>query len=288
VKEEKMSETFEQKLRRAFQAIQGVSIPDLPEEVIALNNEVSSRYPNTNTMVAIISKNAILAADVLRIANSPAMRPNQPIKTIPQAVAILGTVNLKNMVLASALKQAFGVNGSIREIMDNSADVAFCMAELANSVHGVSPDEAYLCGLFHNCGAFLLSCKDDKSYSDVFFQSLSLPITSIKKEESLFNTNHAVVGLLMAKKWNLSPEITQAIYDHHKAHCSSITNEKVKLLVALIKVSSGIVSETSMGSYVGAEMTEQLNDGIETLMLDDKDIKGVRMALQTYSAMGTG
>ncbi len=102
-------------------------------------------------MVAIISKNALLAADVLRIANSPAMRPKQVIKTIPQAVAILGTVNLKNMVLASALKQAFGGNGTIREIMDNSADVAFCMAELANGVHGVSPDEAYLCGLFHNC-----------------------------------------------------------------------------------------------------------------------------------------
>lgn len=42
-----MSETFEQKLRRAFQAIQGVKIPDLPEEVIALDNEVSSRYSNT-------------------------------------------------------------------------------------------------------------------------------------------------------------------------------------------------------------------------------------------------
>lgn len=282
-----MSETFEQKLRRAFQAIQGVKIPDLPEEVIALNNEVSSRYPNTQNMVAIISKNALLAADVLRIANSPAMRPKQVIKTIPQAVAILGTVNLKNMVLASALKQAFGGNGTIREIMDNSADVAFCMAELANGVHGVSPDEAYLCGLFHNCGAFLLSCKDAKTYSEVFFQSLSLPVTSIEKEEALFNTNHAVVGLLMAKKWSLSSEITEAIYDHHMVRCDLIANEKVRLLVALIKTANGIVSETSMGSYIGVEMTEQFNDGIDTLMLDDKDIKGVRMALQTYSSLGT-
>lgn len=282
-----MSETFEQKLRRAFQAIQGVAIPDLLEEVIALNNEVSSRYPNTQNMVAIISKNALLAADVLRIANSPVMRPKQVIKTIPQAVAILGTVNLKNMVLASALKQAFGGNGAIRDIMDNSADVAFCMAELANGVQGVSPDEAYLCGLFHNCGAFLLACKDAKVYSDVFFQSLSLPVTSIEKEEALFNTNHAVVGLLMAKKWSLSAEITEAIYDHHMTQCDLIANEKVRLLVALIKTANGIVSETSMGSYIGVEMTEQFNDGINTLMLDDKDIKSVRMALQTYSALGT-
>lgn len=282
-----MSETFEQKLRRAFQAIQGVSVPDLPEEVLALNQEVSSRYPNMQHMVAIISKNAILAADVLRIANSPVMRPKQVIKTIPQAVAILGTVNLKNMVLASALKQAFGGNTTIRDIMDNSADVAFCMAELANSVEGVSPDEAYLCGLFHNCGAFLLSCKDAKAYGDIFFQSLSLPQSAIDKEEASFNTNHAVVGLLMAKKWQLSGEITQAIYDHHKPQCDDISNEKVRLLVALIKVGNGIVSEISMGSYIGVEMTEQFNDGVTTLMLDNKDIKAVRMALQTYSALGT-
>jgi HD-like signal output (HDOD) protein len=282
-----MSETFEQKLRRAFQAIQGVSIPELPEEVIALNNEVSSRYPNTQNMVAIISKNAMLAADVLRIANSPVMRPKQVSKTIPQTVAILGTVNLKNMVLASALKQAFGGNTTIRDIMDNSTDVAFCMVELANGVQGVTPDEAYLCGLFHNCGAFLLSCKDAKAYSELFFQSLSLPMTAINREEALLNTNHAVVGLLMAKKWQLSAEITQAIYDHHMLQCDSISNEKVRLLVALIKVGNGIVSEVSMGSYIGAEMTEQFNDGVETLMLDDKDIKAVRMALQTYSSLGT-
>ncbi|HQR96055.1 MAG TPA: hypothetical protein PLF09_05595, partial [Thiotrichales bacterium] len=68
--------------------------------------------------------------------------------------------------------------------------------------------------------------------------------------------------------------------------CDAISHEKVKLLVALIKVGSGIVSETSMGSYIGVEMTEQFNDGIDTLMLDDKDIKAVRMALQTYSSLG--
>lgn len=91
----------------------------------------------------------------------------------------------------------------------------------------------------------------------------------------------------MAKKWSLSAEITEAIYDHHMTQCDLIANEKVRLLVALIKTANGIVSETSMGSYIGVEMTEQFNDGINTLMLDDKDIKSVRMALQTYSALGT-
>lgn len=282
-----MTETFEQKLRRAFLAIQGVSIPEMPEEVLALNKEITGRYPNTQNMVNIISKNALLAAEVLRIANSPAMRPKETIKTIPQAVAVLGTVNLKNMVLASALKQVFGNAAGIREIMDHSADVAFCMAELANQVQGVSPDEAYLCGLFHNCGAFLLLCKDKQQYHDIFFQSLSLPQRMVSKEEELYNTNHAVVGLLLAKKWQLSAEISQAIYDHHISKCEQITHEKVRLLVALSKVANGIVSEVSMGAYVGSEIMLEQQDGLETLMLSADDLKDVRMALQTYSALGT-
>jgi len=85
-----MQETFEQKIRRAFVAIQGIKIPDMPEEIIALDKEISARYPNTGTMVEIISSNTILAAELLKIANSPALRPRQPIKSISQAVGLLG------------------------------------------------------------------------------------------------------------------------------------------------------------------------------------------------------
>lgn len=281
-----MIETFEQKLRRAFLAIQGISIPDMPEEIMAMEREMNERYPNTQAIIQIISKNALLAADVLTLANSPAMRPKQPIQSIAQAVAVLGTKNLKNMVIASALKQVLGSAETIREIMDNSADVAYCMAELAYFVHGVSPDEAYLCGLFHNCGAFLLSNKDAKAYSEIFFQSHSFPIASIEKEEAIFKTNHVVVGVLMAKKWQLSAEIVQAIYDHHIEKCERITADKVRVLVGLLKVANGIVADTSLGAYIGEEMTNYLEDGMDALMLSKANIKDVRMALQTYAAAG--
>lgn len=282
-----MIETFEQKLRRAFLAIQGIAIPDVPEEIMAMEKEMNGRYPNTQVVTQIICKNALLAADVLTLANSPAMRPKQPIQSIAQAVAVLGTKNLKNMVIASALKQALGSAETIREIMDHSVDVAYCMAELAYFVHGVSPDEAYLCGLFHNCGAFLLAAKNASAYGDVFFQSHSLPITSIEKEEAIFKTNHAVVGVLMAKKWQLSAEMVQAIYDHHIEQCDRITADKVSVLVGLLKVANGIVADTSLGAYIGEEMTNYLEDGMDVLMLSKANIKEVRMALQTYAAVGT-
>ncbi len=276
-------ESFEEKLKRAYLAIQGVKIPDMPEEVIALDYEINTRYPNTQKMIQIISHNTILAGEVLKIANSPAMRSKQQISSITQAVSVLGVQNLKNMVVSAALRGIWGSTKDMREVIDDAADVAYCAAELAHLVQGVTADEAYVCALFHNGGAILLSNVNSSAYSEIFFQSHSLPLTSIQKEEKIFNTNHTVVGLLMAKKWYLSDSMIQAIYHHHIDKCSRIKDEKVRLLVGLLKVANGIVAETSIGAYIGTEMTDYYKDGIDTLMIDVKHIKEVRMALQTYS-----
>lgn len=276
-------ESFDEKLKRAYTAVQGIKIPDMPKELIELDHEMNSRYPNTQKMIHIIGSNTILAGEVLKIANSPIMRARQQISSIAQAVAKLGTQNLKNMVVAAALRQIWGCTKGLRELIDNSADVAYCAAELANFVHGVSPDEAYVCALFHNGGAILLANKDPELYNEIFFQSHTLPLTSIEKEEEVFNTNHAVVGLLMAKKWHLTDTMIHAIYYHHVDKCSRVKDEKVRLMVALLKVANGIVAETSIGAYIGAEMTEYTRDGIHTLMLKSEHIKDVRMSLQSYS-----
>lgn len=281
---EAVTETFEQKLRRAFTAIAGVKIPDIPEALLALDKEMRSRYPNTAVMADIISHNTMLAAEVLKLVNAPAMRPKQTVTSIPQAVSIMGTDNLRNMLISAAMKQLFSTPEDVAEIMDHSADVAYCAAELANHVHGITPDEAYLCGLFHNCGAMLLVSKFHKPYSELFFQSHSIPLTVMAKEEALCNTNHTAVGLLMAKKWQIDEAMVQAIFYHHVPRAQKIPNDRVRLFVGLLKVANGIVSEVSLGAYIGQEMNDYLMDGLDTLMLDASHVKAVRMALQTYSA----
>lgn len=278
-----MPESFEDTLKRAFIAIQGIKIPEVPEEIIALDKEISSRYPNTQNMINIIGKNAVLAGELLKIANSPAIKPKNTITSITQAVSILGTTNLKNMLIAAALKQLWDNNNTVRDILDHSADVAFCAAEISHLVQGISPDEAYLAGLFHNGGAILLSSKDSKAYNELFFQSQSSPFSSIAKEEEKFGSNHAAVGLLLAKKWFLPDFMVYGIFYHHIEKCSRIADERTRLLVAILKVANSIVSEISLGSYVGSEMRDYYQDGLETLMLSEADMKEVKMALQTYS-----
>lgn len=94
--------TFEEDIRNTFQAMKGVAIPNIPHEIIELDKELSSRYPNTKKMAEIISGNTKLSAKLLQIANSPVMRAPKPITSIQTAVNSLGSQNLRNQLVAIA------------------------------------------------------------------------------------------------------------------------------------------------------------------------------------------
>lgn len=270
-------------LRNAVQAIRGIKIPELSEEIIMLEKEIKSRFANAARITEIISMNTTLSGEVMRIVNSPVMKLKEPVNSIRDAVAVMGFDNIYNLVIAAALKNVFGSKGLHKDIMEHSVDVAFCMADLADCVDDISRDEAYMLGLFHNVGALMLATKDDEGYDALFRNSLSRPTSVIKKEQEAYHSDHAVIGVIVGKKWRLPVDMLTAIMFHHDVKCEEIKSDRVRAMVAMIKVASGIVSEISLGAYRGGEMTEYENDGLKDLMLPEGMMTEIRRALMSYS-----
>ena len=81
---------MQEKLKRAMVAIQGVKIPELPEEILELDRELSSKFANISNVADIIEKNTTLSGELMKIVNSPAMKIPQTCKSIREAVAALG------------------------------------------------------------------------------------------------------------------------------------------------------------------------------------------------------
>lgn len=274
---------MEQKLRNAVAAIRGHKIPELPNEVLLLEQEIKSKFCSATTVAKIIEMNATLSGEVMRIVNSPVIKVKEPVLSIRDAVNVMGLNNIYNLVVSAALKNMFGTQGLFKDIMDHSVDVAFCMADIADWVEGVSRDEAYMLGLFHNVGALMLAGKDDKVYEPIFRNSMSLPFSSIEKEQLKYGSNHAVIGVLIGKKWHLPIDMLSAIMLHHNAQCSQIKNDRVRGMVAMIKVANAMVSEVSLGAYRGEEMLEYEKDGIDELMIPSNVITEIRTALMSYT-----
>lgn len=276
-------ESMEQKLRNAVAAIRGHKIPELPNEVLLLEKEIKSKFCSTATVAEIIEMNTTLSGEVLRIVNSPVIKVKEPVLSIRDAVNVMGLDNISNLVVSAALKNMFGTQGLFKDIMDHSVDVAFCMADISDWVEGISRDEAYMLGLFHNVGALMLAAKGEEVYDPIFRNSMSLPLSSLEREQQKYGSNHAVIGVLIAKKWHLPIDMLSAIMLHHNAQCSQIKNDRVRAMVAMLKISNAMVSEISLGAYRGEEMLEYEQDGIEELLIPSNVITEIRTALMSYS-----
>ena len=274
---------MQESLRNALAAIDGIQIPDLPEEIIQLESEIKSPFANTVKITEIISQNTTLSGQVMRVINSPVMRLKDPIKSIRDAVNVMGLDNIYNLVVCSALMNLFGSKDLHKDIMKHSVGVAFCMADISDRVEGISRDEAYMLGLFHNVGALMLASKSAEEYEPLYHNSLSMPLSINEKEEASFSSNHAMIGVLVCKKWHLDSDMLSAIMLHHNQSCAAISSERVRTLVAMIKAANGFVSEIYLGAFKSTEMKDYEHDGMEALNLPEEAWTEIRSALMSYS-----
>lgn len=277
---------MKEKLLNATKIILDHPISALPDEVLLLESEIKSKFPNSVQVTQIIESNSALATDVLRLVNSPIIKPRTPVKSIREAVNVLGLDNIYNIVVSSALRKLFGTKGVYREMMKHSVSVAFCMAELAEKGGLVTRDEAFLLGLFHNVGALVLANQDKAVYEPLFKNSMSLPLSIIAKEDEVYHTDHALIGVVIAKRWHLPTDLLNAIMFHHIEACESIHNDRVRTFVAMIKVANGLVAEHLLGSYRGSQMRDYELDGLQQLNLSEKALKQIRSAVMSFSFNG--
>jgi HD-like signal output (HDOD) protein len=271
---------MEQRLRKAIDVIKGVKIPDLPKEIMELDTELACKFPNNQKVADIIESNTKLSGEVLRLVNSPVMKLKSPVTSIREAVDRLGYDNLKNLVIAAAIKNMFD-KPQVQEIVEHSTDTAFCCAELSEHIADVSRDEAYLLGLFHNGGCLMLATKDPENYLRVFSHLNTHPVSGVHKEYELYDTYHMDVGLLLGQKWKLPIDMLNVILNHHDD--AEHSNDKLRAMTSMIKVANIIVNEVSYGSYMTEEANSYLERACEDLMIDKESVNAVRRALVAFA-----
>lgn len=80
--------------------------------------------------------------------------------------------------------------------------------------------------------------------------------------------------------------IQQVIYEHHNHQMDQIANERTRLLVAIIALADYMVSELSLGAYIGDEMKSYAKLANEVLLIDNSELTQIRRTFQTQSAKG--
>jgi len=160
-----------------------------------------------------VQRDQTLAAYVLRVSNSAAYAPKEPIVSLQQAISRLGLSVICEIAIAVSLKgRVFEVPGhqvKIREMWMHSAAAGVYAREVARTVrHNV--EGAYMCGLLHDVGKPLVM----QVLIDVAKKRTDRPVPAGILEGAM-DEFHQALGARLAEHWALPEWVAEAVANHH-------------------------------------------------------------------------
>jgi len=117
------------------------------------------------------------------------------------------------------------------------SQLAMLVAEERISVCNIFPDQAYLAGIFHDCGVLLLLQRFPTYCSEMRLSEQGRWV-ELGAEDEKFNADHCVVGYLVGRHWHLPEFICDAIRYHH--HICDIGDHQARSMVAILSLAIDI------------------------------------------------
>jgi HD-like signal output (HDOD) protein len=206
------------------------AMPHVASKVLELSSD-----PDTSAakLQQVISDDQAMTARILKIANSAMYACSRRIKTLSEAIVMLGFNSIRSLVVTSAARNLYGVGSARmglkeRLLWEHSIGCAFACRLLVAERHPALTEEAFLAGLMHDIGKLVLNLQLPDRFDEVVQIVYNENRDFHETERELLGFDHARVGELLVNKWKLSPVLEEVIGLHHEAEM--MTTERPLLL----------------------------------------------------------
>jgi HD-like signal output (HDOD) protein len=209
-------------------------LPAMPKTYGRLQAALAQPNVTAAEVGDIVNADAAIASKVLQITNSAFFRLRKPMVRIKDAVTYLGFATIRNLVLSAEIfSQWKSPNSPLRVDPEQLQTHAQLAAAACKSLAGgrASPDDAWLAGLLHDIGYWVLvqECPEQLERALELSRNQHLPL--LECERLTTGATHAEIGAYLLGLWGLPYSIVEAVALHHAP--KSITPHGYDLLGAL-------------------------------------------------------
>ncbi|THF62376.1 HDOD domain-containing protein [Pseudothauera nasutitermitis] len=222
-------------------AARGIRIPPQPQVLVELVQLLADDDYDSREVAGVIAKDPGLSAMVFKIVRSPVFyRGRAAPDTLEQSVIRLGFQQTLNIARAVALSTSIGqeTRPAYEKFWQRSrelAQLASLVAAERVSVCNIFPDQAYMAGVFFDCGVPVLMQRFP-DYCKTLLLDGRLDFPSLREEDQRFNVDHCSIGYLVARHWHLPEFIAQAILHHDTVPHDELG--AVRSLVAIVHLAA--------------------------------------------------
>lgn len=232
-------------------------LPVLPEVSVQLLNLTADIDCDPRDIVELFKRDQSLTGHLLRICNSARYSSGQTVTSIQQAVARLGLLRVREIVmLISCQSVVFNVDAfdkDVRQSFERSLATAAFSQEIAR-LKRLNVEDAFLCGLLHDVGRPVLL----QSLSD--YRRDNSPEVGDDAVRSAAEELRVAMGSRLVKSWEL-PERLAEIIEHQQTplECVEYDRQAALLNLAMDIAQLALTSDAVMPQEVTHPMVEVLN-----------------------------
>lgn len=189
-----------------------LELPSFPDIALRVRKALDDEMATTDHIVKILGAEPVLAAKILAISNSAALRPSaDAITDLPMAVNRIGRSMVRNAAMSFAVtqtKKGYKLKESkdmLEQLWSECAHVAALCFILSKKYTSLNPDEALLVGLMHGIGKLYILGRAEE-HPTLFTDAAEL--------HGIMDEWHASIGGAIIEKWGFPDYVTSAVTNY--------------------------------------------------------------------------
>ena len=199
-----------------------IKLPPLSTVVtrlLALNPDHDDFF---ESVLALAKEDPTFTLRIIKLSNSAINTPVEEIIGIREAIVRIGTSQIAGLITSMAMSEVFiPTSPKEKNLWRHAIQVAVINRVLAcaTTAFTVNPEQAYLCGLIHDMGKFVIP-PDQLEAANENAGPLDNHIKTaqqyIQAEKDASGFKHAILGMHICKKWQLPEILCNVVRYHHQ------------------------------------------------------------------------
>ena len=171
------------------------------------------------------------------------------IQSLSHAISLLGTMTVRNLVLAASMKETYKRFGLLEKLLWQHSALSGPTAAMLADYRGIAadPEIAFTAGLMHHIGKTALANSHRSEYERVMMTVYNEGRSFTEVENEVFGFSHAELGAAVVQQWGLPDTLVLTIQHHHNPGMLAELDDEVARMCALITVTSLTLSKLGVG-----------------------------------------